>query len=412
MVALIANTDLSTISTVSGKGIGDMALHPARLKGFFAEKREIEKTAIIGAAAIGHLALNAGYKLAPKIAPKWWGEHEKGQVGTGIKHGLENRDLTPSGRALPTLLAGPESVINYDMGNQIGTHIRGNSKWKQKRQLKKMRKTIAVTPHVRDAPGFHQTIGGINRALDPKFNPSNSLNFGSSLPTAVRGTPIHPLDKFFSHAAPVALGAAFPELGAHMLVNAARRVGGTSTWGKRIMQRGAQKGLAGVSSNPVLSAATDYGISPAVRNPRLMGEAVSKAMQTDPKAARRFVLSGAGQVVDSNQGLKEHVRRQVSGPMRGTAESILRTPLPDNPNAAAATARSTAAAAASPSTLATGASLAHPDLANPLVKRLKHLAANPHQSTLGASISKAEALRQMRGNAIAAARRSVPRLRP
>lgn len=249
-----------------------------------------EKTAIIGAIGgglLGHLALNAGYKAFNKSSIGH--RFESGQMASGFRQGVGGTKVHPNVRDAATLTVGPESLVNYDVGRSLGTQMAGYSKGQRYRQLKKLRKNVAMSDQIRQAPIGKHVVPAVNQVLAGKSGLMDRLPqvAASSQPTA--------LQRAATVGVAGALGVASPEAGIHFGITSARRLLGGGKVGKAVRNRQLKKSLTdspGAVSR-LRSAATDMAVSPAFLDTYRLGQAVradSLNIHT-----RRLVKSIAGQ---------------------------------------------------------------------------------------------------------------------
>jgi len=290
----------------------------AMVRGLLDETREIEKTAILGSLALGaglHMGSNALYKGFVRNTDRGRG-FEAGQVATGYRHGLEGKKINPIARNVATYGVGPESLVNYDLGTELGKQLAPMGKGKRYRQLKKLRKNVAMSEHVRHAPMGESVVPAVNRIL------GNKQGFMDKIPTVAAGAAPTLGQRAVSAGIGAAAIAAEPHTAVHMGVNGIRNFVGRSKQGQTFMKEQFKQGLQhGNLSRPAQHAA-DLVISPAAFDTRRLGAAMRAEAQADPTRAGRIGMSLGGQA-----SLMPGVREAVIKAKRGL-EARTGQPLP------------------------------------------------------------------------------------
>jgi hypothetical protein len=306
----------------------------AMMDGFFDELEKIssaqnlEKTAILGTMALGaglHMGANTLYKHLVRNTHAGH-DFEASQAATGYRHGLAGQEVNPVARNVVTYGVGPESMVNYDLGQQLGKQYGDMPKGKRYRQLKKLRKNVAMSKHVQHAPMGNVIVPAVNKILGDKTSVLDRI------PTVAAGT-----NTLGHRAASAALGVAaatqIPHAWMHMGINAGRNALGRSTYGKNFMQDQLADGMRDGPIHPAIGTATDYVVSPAALDTRRMGSALRAEGMLDRNRAGRIGASIGGQVREL-PAVRAHemaARRGAAShrggmPDPGTVARLLNTP--------------------------------------------------------------------------------------
>ena len=230
-------------------------------------------------------------------------------MAKGIERGITGKAQGWGSRVRETYLA-PETVIPEHSGRLLGKDVGLLNPGRQYRALKKMRKAVGMTGDVKNAPGFEDVVGGINRVLwDPKKGAPRTLpKFGPEQ----RDTLLH-------KASPYVLA---PFMGVtpgvndglvHMGVNRARIALGQSSFGKKFMRQSGVEGLTSPGgTSPLKETAWDYIVSPAARSTRRMGAAFASEAGTSTGRDNLRRLAGAVHTLRGNSRVKEDASTALS----------------------------------------------------------------------------------------------------
>lgn len=234
----------------------------------------MEKQAVLGTMAAGaglHMATNLGMKMLK--GTKAGHKMESAMMAAGMRRGAQGKQLGHITRDIARYGVGPETLVPHEVGRRIGAESAKMSKGRRIKLLKKLRKNIASSPELREAPVTGPMVGAINRVLQGK------KSLADKLPTVAEGAKRSKA----SRAASAALGAgaaiAEPHSALHMGLNVARAQTAKSKAGKRFLGKQLEKGLKGKKMNPALAAATDLAVSPGALDTRRLGLAARKELE-------------------------------------------------------------------------------------------------------------------------------------
>lgn len=250
----------------------------------------IEKTAIIGSMALGaglHMGANAGFKTFRNSHAGH--EFEANQIASGYRQAIAGKKVNPVVRNVATFGVGPEVMVNYDLGQGLGGQMKDMSKGKRYRTLKKLRKNVAMTTHVKEAPVGKSIVPAVNRILDGRTGIMDKMPTVASNAAPTMG------QKALSAGLGAAAVAAEPHAAIHMGINATRRAVATSSKGKEFMRDQFVNGVRRGGVSKAVSAATDLAVSPAALDTRRLGAAMAKEHAANPRLARRVAASLGGQ---------------------------------------------------------------------------------------------------------------------
>jgi hypothetical protein len=254
------------------------AMHPVVVAAF---QDELQKIAVdpITMAALGagaHLGANSAFKAFSNTGAGH--RFEAGQLASGYDHALKGQKLNPIAQNIANYGVGPEALAHYNLGQGLGTQLADMGKGGRYRFLKKLRKNIAVTEHIKDAPIARAVVPGINRILD------NNMGVMSKLPTVAAGSTPTLAQRGVSAALSAGAIAVAPDTAVHMGLNAIRSAVGNSAKGQDFMKKQFVEGAKGNMMNSAAGFAQDIAVSPGSRYPRMLGEAVAKEIGTAPTA--------------------------------------------------------------------------------------------------------------------------------
>jgi hypothetical protein len=264
--------------------------------------------AALGLGAASHVGTNVvvralrkgGKSKIPFLgkASKKYHNWEKGSMGQGIRDAVAGKKRS---RVATTrdLLVAPELSNSEHVGRQIGDATRGMSKGRRYRSLKKLRKSVASNPQLRDSAEIGPLVGGINRALK------------SPLPNVGKKETPKLLDKITPYAALAGVSAVKPPALVHAGVNRARMAAASSKPGKQYFRDQAKAGAKGNHPSKAKQLLQDLAISPAVADPRKASSTLAEFAKSNPREAARFATA---LVPGGAAGLaKKHKGRAIPG---------------------------------------------------------------------------------------------------
>lgn len=282
----------------------------------------LEKTAILGTLALG-AGLHAGANAINKhffSSPLSQGS----RLAAGLSHALEGRQMSPWARRLLQFGVGPEAMEHYGIGQALGQGMQGLSKGDQYRSLKKLRKLVATSPELSQAPVSGGLVPAINQVLG---NSPNSVL--ARAPTVPLGAPERMIDKVVPGLAGAAALAAAPHAAVHLGINAARHGIAESAAGQKFMREGFRKGVGGALPSPMAQAAMDYGLSPAALDTQRLGYAARKFYERDPVAAARASTLVANEALGMPK-VQQHMQQMGAEPtgLQGLLQRVRGTQAP------------------------------------------------------------------------------------
>lgn len=151
-----------------------------------------------------------------------------------------------------------------------------------------MRKSVAMTSELKNAPMVSEVIPAVNRILD------NKKGFMSKLPTVAAGAKQTLGQKLISGGLGAAAVTAMPDTAIHMGINATRNAVARSAPGQKFMREGVSKGFESGMPGRGAELAWDHTVSPAALDTRRVGAAVASEGQKNPQALRRLAGTGLG----------------------------------------------------------------------------------------------------------------------
>ena len=288
-------------------------MDPQQLASFRDETEKIaaEKRSSLLLAGLGsHLLSNAAFRGF--TATRAGHAFEAGQFATGLRHAEQAKKLNPVVSNIATYGIGPESLANYELGQHLGSQTAQMGKGKRYRFLKKLRKNVAMTEHIRQAPLGRAVVPAVNRVLD------NRTGFMDKLPTVAAGAKTTPAQTMGSLALGGGLASLAPDTVVHMGLNAVRQAVGTSKSGQRFLVNQLKEGVTGQPMNRVVAAGQDFLVSPGSRYARSLGESVQKELVTNPSGAAKAYSSLSGQALGTPLA-----RQHLTADQLGTAKAVL-----------------------------------------------------------------------------------------
>lgn len=262
-------------------------------------REEMEKQAILGSLALGaglHVGANAAFKTLRSTHTGH--QLEQSQFASGYQHALKGQKMNPVLRNVATYGVGPESVVHYDLGQALGKEMSGLSKGRRYRQLKKLRKSVALSPELQKAPMGKSLIGAVDKIILPQKEPGMISRMAGRVfkPVAANAKPTLG-QKLVSGGLGAAAVAAEPHSAIHMGINATRKAIATSGPGRKFMKSQFMKGVRGEEAPGKLrQLATDLVVSPAALDTRRLGTALHSEVS-------RRGAGGAAKLVGSAMGL-------------------------------------------------------------------------------------------------------------
>lgn len=240
----------------------------------------LEKQAMLGTLALTG-GLHAGANAIMKGLRNSHVGHkiEAAQMATGMRHALTKKKLNPIVNNIATYGIGPESLVSYQAGNALGNQMTGLGKGGQYKYLKKLRKNMAMTNELKNAPMTKDIVPAVNRVLE------NRNSFMDKLPTVAHDAKPTVLQRAASTGIGAAAIAAEPHSAIHMGINAIRNRVGKSSLGTKFMKNQFVQGVRNGEASPLVSNASDLLISPAALDTQRLGAALTKET-ANPKALR------------------------------------------------------------------------------------------------------------------------------
>lgn len=247
-----------------------------------------EKTAILGTMALaGGLHLGANMAMKALKGTQTGHNLESSQFSTGLRNRLNNQKLNPVVKNVATYGVGPEALMSHDAGTMLGDQLAPLSKGRQFREMKKIRKGLAMTDSLRQAPIVKDVIPGINRTLENRTSVFDKL---PKVPINQQPTRLQKALSFGLGAGAVALE---PHSAVHMGINATRNAVGNSQMGQKFMKDQLIQGVQNKAPGKLMSTAMDLAISPAALDTRRIGLSAYNELQ-NPRLGRILKMMGGG----------------------------------------------------------------------------------------------------------------------
>lgn len=244
-------------------------------RAFFDELNSIEKQAVdplslLGLGALSHVGSNAVTKLMHGPL----GKVRANRMAQGIRQALAGTPQTPGSKML-SLWAGPEHTVAEHTGRGIGTALRSLDEGSRYRALKKLRKTVAMTPELHHTPLFEDVVQGVNRTLET--------------PLPRRGTiaRVSMLNKAIPYAPAPLVAITEPAGLVHAGVNLLREQVGKSAPGKHFLR---DKLVRGVAENPSVMSLVD-NLKPHIPESMAQHPLVQKALERSPAMGKAKELA-------------------------------------------------------------------------------------------------------------------------
>lgn len=233
-----------------------------------------EKRALLGggvgeAALLGgglHLGANVVQKLLRRFRPQTGMRN----FSTGLSHGLSGQKLHPGVEHVLRYGAGPESLVNYEMGKQLAEQVKHLPPVKQRQYLQQIAQHVGESEHVAKEPVVRSAIGGIEHFL--KGDNSGLLG---KFPQVAEGAKPTMGQRIIGPAAIAATTAAVPHAGIQFGWNAIRNLLAKKV-GPTVAAKQLAAGAKGHTMHPALQGALDYAVSPSINDPRRLGLALNK----------------------------------------------------------------------------------------------------------------------------------------
>jgi hypothetical protein len=255
------------------------------------EKIAIDPATMLLTGAGTHLLANAAIKASH--GTRFIRGVRAGRLARGISRGVSGAPQSLGSRMAERWVA-PELISNEHIGNLVGEQLRGMSKGRRYRTLKKLRKVVASDKHLRHAPIFEDVVGGVNRALD------------EGIPRAGSAAQPGRLRRAFTRVAAEApapiMAAVEPGALAHRAVNATRMAVANSKGGRAYLRRTAREGFMRGASNPdaiVASGALDRLMS------RVRGDPMAQIALADPRVQAKIQRSFPGGVDAAHDAVRK-----------------------------------------------------------------------------------------------------------
>lgn len=220
--------------------------------------------------------LHVGSNLLQKAITRFRPDLAQKQFASGLAHGMSGRKLHPVQQSAIRLVAGPEYLAQYDMGQAAAKQMVGLSPEKQQAYLRHAGTALKETKHISKAPIVDSIPGGIDsyQAKDHGFVHKHLLK---TVPADAK-TPTW--QKAVVPVAAMGAAAMNPAAALHwgpqLAVNAIRDRVSKSSLGRKFMANELAQGARGKEISPLRKRMTDLFISPAANAPREIGLAAHK----------------------------------------------------------------------------------------------------------------------------------------
>lgn len=252
------------------------------------EKQALDPVSLLGLGALSHVGANVAAKAIKKTrVGKRMG---MGSMAAGIRRGMTGQELGHGVKRVANTVIGPESLAGHEIGRHLGKGLKSQSKGRQRKLLKKLRKNIASNPELLNAPYGQSMVGGINRVLEKGVGGGR---VGKAMSVAEGAKPTL-ASRVGSGAVIGGLAVTEPSSIAHMGVNVAREHAAKSQLGQKFMRQQFQKGLEGKKLNKAQELATDLLLSPKALDTRRMGASLhSMKGKKDPQKLMSGLIARA-----------------------------------------------------------------------------------------------------------------------
>ena len=223
-------------------------------------------------------------------------------VQTGIRDVIAGKPRSFASEVKKNLLA-TELGVPEDLGRGVGEQLRGKSMHQQKQMLKKVRKAIALNPEFRDQPLVEPVFRATNNILKEGVDTLPLKDQWRALGGVDRSKYYEPILGAAQIAPAFAIpfdptGIAASLAAKHMGINRLRAGLANTAYGRNFVNElagvGFKRGIEGIrpdTATKLQELATDYIVSPAVRDPQKVVETAAKITKKDPRAGAR--LTGA-----------------------------------------------------------------------------------------------------------------------
>lgn len=237
-----------------------------------------------------------------------------GGLSRGIRGALEGKAQGLGSRMAETWV-GPELIAPEHVGRVVGSHLRDLPTGQRYRALKKLRKTVAMSPSMRQTPIMEDVVGGVNRALAKPLPTPGLVQKPSFLQRVLPGASM-------AAVAPFEPGAVV-----HAGVNRARLAVAGSAPGMRFMRDQGKEGLLHGAPSRTHEALMDTFVSPAALDTRRLGHTIAETAKTAPDEVRR--IRGALHSVVGNKKVREYAQsaQQHASELMGGAKPPIPAPI-------------------------------------------------------------------------------------
>jgi hypothetical protein len=253
-------------------------------------EKQASLLALLGTGAAIHMVPNIAMK-----AIKSTGVGRRvlaGSLSAGIDMGRTGMKLHPNAQSALQYGMGPESLVEHQVGHNIGTRLSGMPEERQTRFLGKiegmLRHKVDLLPK-EDQANLHKTpiVGGLLDHFNGSGNQTARKVFNSM------AVPIEQKKSVLNYGVDAAALTGAAAVNPHLLIqpalSLARKKIGESAFGKRILTNLYEKGSSGGQIGKVRSAATDLLVSPSVLDPYRIGKTLYSRAGEVPGATKDLV---------------------------------------------------------------------------------------------------------------------------
>lgn len=264
-------------------------------------------------------ALHVGSNLAQKIIRKTaWGKRlEQSQFASGLRHGVDGKQLHPVTEKVLRFGLGPEALAPYEAGHATAKQIQHLPPDQWETALRHGGSALGETKHLSGAPLIRAAPGGIERFL--KGEQGFMEKHLTSIP---KGQKVPLRERLIAPALGAATIFGAPHAAAQIFVNKGRDYL-AKKFGPRWTAKEIAAGARGQEIGPVRRALTDYVVSPAANDPRDIGLAAHREYQDAQKGVNKFLadrghgpipLPGADAAVNYAEGVAERLKKKPPTP--------------------------------------------------------------------------------------------------
>jgi hypothetical protein len=227
------------------------------------------------------------------------------RMSEGIRRALEGKAQGLGSRMAETWV-GPELIAPEHVGRRIGGQLRELTTGQRYRALKKLRKSVAMSPDLQKAPILEDMVGGVNRALASPLPAPGAIQKPSFL------------QRVLPNASIPAVGMVAPESVVHAGINKIRKAVATSGTGRQFLKDQAVEGAIHGAPSKAHQVLMDTFVSPSALATRRVGEAATTAMANDPQQVKRLAgavhnLAGQRKVLEKVHDAPAAVHKLIGG---------------------------------------------------------------------------------------------------